>query len=121
MRAINLPAGRLLIPAIIEGWGGIAMFKSIINSRTLFVALLVMGVSCGDLRGGPATLPSGEGTEENQGVPTEDSGESESPAVTDPSDLDDPIDSGADKRWRSNALRQPMSQTRELVWVHGEV
>ena len=72
------------------------MFKLIINSRTLFVGLFVMGVSCGDLRGGPATLPSGEATEESQGVPSEDSGESESSAVTDPSDLDDPLDSGAD-------------------------
>ena len=56
-----------------------------------------MGVSCGDLRGGPATLPNGEGSEkESQGIPAEDSADSESPAVTDPSDLDDPVDGGSD-------------------------
>jgi len=70
------------------------MLNLIINRRTLFVCLLTAGVSCGDLRGGPATLPEGSGgaQSEEEGIPAD-----ETVDVTDPSDLDDPVDPATDE------------------------
>ena len=69
------------------------MLNSIINRRTLFLALLAMSVSCGDLRGGPATLPDGAADDADlAGSADESSVDASTPEVTDPSDLDDPAD-----------------------------
>lgn len=100
LRAINLPFRRFTISTIFEGWGEIVMLNLVINRKTLIILVLLIGVSCGDLRGGPAVLPDGATTGSDSETP--ENMDEPAPEVTDPSDIDDPADSEASETADAN-------------------